>query len=186
MILVMEMDTKRCLKCGIRKPRSEFGKVSKAWDGLNTQCKSCRAALQRARREENLEADRQRKREYRAANPDKISAYNKHYRLLDPEAHRERVREYKRLNPEKRAEWDNKRRLIKQGLSYFPISDNLLKMKLHYYGGKCWICRTADHEHWDHVKPLSKGGAHILANLRPSCESCNLSKHDKWPFTRPN
>jgi 5-methylcytosine-specific restriction endonuclease McrA len=35
---------------------------------------------------------------------------------------------------------------------------------------------------WDHVKPLAKGGAHILANLRPACLSCNRSKRDRWPL----
>ncbi|WP_349257835.1 HNH endonuclease [Iamia sp.] len=34
----------------------------------------------------------------------------------------------------------------------------------------------------DHVKPLSKGGAHMLSNLRPSCRSCNSRKGARWPF----
>lgn len=32
----------------------------------------------------------------------------------------------------------------------------------------------------DHVKPLAKGGPHILANIRPACVSCNSRKHATW------
>ncbi|WP_209961193.1 HNH endonuclease signature motif containing protein [Micromonospora sp. HB375] len=65
---------------------------------------------------------------------------------------------------------------------YLGHTQEQLEQRIAYYGGKCWICRVAPWEHIDHVKPLSKGGAHILANLRPSCASCNLGKSDKWPF----
>ncbi|WP_461165382.1 HNH endonuclease [Arthrobacter sp. R4-81] len=36
----------------------------------------------------------------------------------------------------------------------------------------------------DHVKPISKGGSHCLANLRPICQSCNSSKGGRWPLTK--
>jgi 5-methylcytosine-specific restriction endonuclease McrA len=35
-----------------------------------------------------------------------------------------------------------------------------------------------------HVKPIAKGGAEMLCNLRPICRSCNASKCDKWPYVR--
>ncbi|MGX7727586.1 HNH endonuclease [Rhodococcus sp. 5G237] len=35
----------------------------------------------------------------------------------------------------------------------------------------------------DHVKPINKGGPHMLANLRPACGPCNSRKRDQWPFT---
>ena len=34
----------------------------------------------------------------------------------------------------------------------------------------------------EHVKPLNKGGAHLLCNLRPACGDCNRFKLQKWPF----
>jgi len=52
---------------------------------------------------------------------------------------------------------------------------------MSYWGNKCWMCE-GPFEHVDHVKPLSKGGPHILANLRPACASCNASKNDRWPL----
>ena len=61
----------------------------------------------------------------------------------------------------------------------------LLDGKLAYWGWRCWIngpACTEDPENWDHVKPLSKGGAHMLANHRPACGHCNRRKQDRWPF----
>ena len=61
-----------------------------------------------------------------------------------------------------------------------------LQDRLAYYGGRCWVCGvdTADAGlHWDHVKPISKGGADALCNLRPTCPSCNLAKGNTWPYT---
>ncbi len=47
----------------------------------------------------------------------------------------------------------------------------------------CWICGgVSDHMAFDHVKPIAKGGAHIPANLRLACRSCNSSKNARWPF----
>lgn len=49
------------------------------------------------------------------------------------------------------------------------------------WGGRCWMCGIADADQTDHVKPISKGGAHCLANLRPICTTCNASKGGRWP-----
>lgn len=53
------------------------------------------------------------------------------------------------------------------------------------FKGRCWICHQAIEGtiHKDHVKPLAKQGAHCLANLRPTCESCNTAKGDAWPLS---
>jgi 5-methylcytosine-specific restriction endonuclease McrA len=34
----------------------------------------------------------------------------------------------------------------------------------------------------DHVKPITKGGSHMPANLRPICGPCNSLKHNTWPY----
>lgn len=49
------------------------------------------------------------------------------------------------------------------------------------WGGRCWMCGICDADQADHVKPISKGGAHCLANLRPICHTCNASKGGRWP-----
>jgi hypothetical protein len=73
-----------------------------------------------------------------------------------------------------------RRARIKQ--TAIPFTAEQLNQKLSMYGGKCWMCRVQPYEAWDHVKPLAKGGAHILANLRPACKTCNSRKIDKWPL----
>lgn len=50
------------------------------------------------------------------------------------------------------------------------------------WGGRCWICGIAGATEEDHVKPISKGGSHCLANLRPICKKCNTSKSNRWPL----
>lgn len=43
------------------------------------------------------------------------------------------------------------------------------------------MCGIADADQADHVKPISKGGAHCLANLRPICNFWSSSKGGRWP-----
>ena len=65
------------------------------------------------------------------------------------------------------------------GSSIGNVTVELLEAKAAYWGNHCWMC-SGPIEHWDHVKPISKGGPHILANLRPACAPCNLSKSNRW------
>ena len=52
------------------------------------------------------------------------------------------------------------------------------------YSNTCWICSVElDVVQWDHVQPLSMGGAHVRSNLRPSCKPCNGRKGSIYPFT---
>jgi len=61
----------------------------------------------------------------------------------------------------------------------YPIPTEKVQARIDYYGGLCYLC-GAPADTIDHVKPISKGGAHIPANLRPACLSCNSSKRDTW------
>lgn len=61
------------------------------------------------------------------------------------------------------------------------VTPELLAAKLAYWGWACHLC-GGDPTDWDHVKPLAKGGAHMLANLRPACDPCNSRKRDRWPY----
>ena len=73
----------------------------------------------------------------------------------------------------------HKRRVIQRESSGMTITPALLSARMAAFGNQCWMC-GGDFEHIDHVKPLSKGGPHILSNLRPACAHCNLSKSNKW------
>jgi ferredoxin len=113
--LEIEMDTKVCSKCGIRKPVAEFSKSSKNKDGLRYFCKSCisvcsqkyyqdhkddintktRLYRQNHRNEQSVasrkyydthrEAKLKSCKEYRSANREAISIKNKEYATKYPE-----------------------------------------------------------------------------------------------------
>jgi 5-methylcytosine-specific restriction endonuclease McrA len=80
---------------------------------------------------------------------------------------------------------NGKRRARKHGTGSETVSTDALQALWEKYEGCCWICDQAVEgtPQWDHVQPLAKGGAHALANLRPSCVMCNSRKGSMWPFT---
>lgn len=55
---------KRCTKCGLEKPESEFGKCSRAKDGLSWWCKECRRTYSRKWFNDNKERLVEYKREH--------------------------------------------------------------------------------------------------------------------------
>jgi 5-methylcytosine-specific restriction endonuclease McrA len=136
-----------------------------------------------------------RKMELRAANPDKFRAHEKAWRAANPDKIRAKhVRELQgnpRLSherywrdPEFARAKSARRKAMRRAVTVGVITPESLKARIAYYGGKCWMC-GADYEHLDHVKPISKGGAHMLANIRPACAPCNLLKSNQWPYKVP-
>ena len=64
------------------------------------------------------------------------------------------------------------------------ITSSIFDEILSEYNNQCWICSVKlDVVQWDHVHPLSKGGAHVRSNLRPACKDCNGRKGSIHPFT---
>ena len=58
-----------------------------------------------------------------------------------------------------------------------------IEARMEYFGRLCWVCGAHGVER-DHVKPLSKGWAHMPCNIRPICKHCNRSKKDAWPYMK--
>lgn len=106
------------------------------------------------------------------------SKRNREWRRKNWVALREREDAYRRANQA----LINLRARKRVGRGAF--SKERLDARIAYYGGLCWICRAAPYEHLDHVKPIAAGGPNLLANIRPACAACNLSKGAKWPFAR--
>lgn len=92
--------SKTCSICGALKPLSEYGKHSKAKDGLQQQCKPCRAERRKITDATYRERNRDRLREYhaeksrerRAANPEKSREYHRNYYASNLEKSREQSR----------------------------------------------------------------------------------------------
>lgn len=87
----------------------------------------------------------------------------------------ERERAGKRLR-------EARRRARMLGNLTIPFPESQLLARLSMFSG-CWVC-GGPADQVDHVKPIARGGAHILANLRPICGFCNQSKKDRWPLVR--
>lgn len=144
---------KKCADCHETKPLAEFYKTVVGTP--MRRCKKCHYAITYSREPEQMADRRMQTARARAKNRELAYA---------------RSAEWRRNNPERERRWQSRPRFIK-------AED--LESKLAYWGGKCWMC-PAPFEHWDHVKPISKNGPNVLANLRPACARCNISKSASW------
>lgn len=71
---------------------------------------------------------------------------------------------------------DSRARAERYGVPYERVD---LRAVLAKTGCKCYLCRrplTPELFEADHVKPISRGGWHTLANLAPACRPCNRRK----------
>lgn len=66
------MPTKKCSKCGLELPLSEFNKNKNAKDGLQEKCRKCFSEYNKARYAANKEKFKADVKAYREANPRKV------------------------------------------------------------------------------------------------------------------
>lgn len=150
------------------------------------------AIIERVRQysSENREVIAERDKRYREANPEKITEKSRRYAAENSEACVERARQWRLANPERYREngrrGQQRRNARKKATQVVDFTPEQERQKMAYYGNSCYIkmpgvC-TGAFDEVEHVKPLSKGGAHMIANFRPSCTPCNRRKHNQWPF----
>ncbi len=127
---------------------------------------------------DHAEQRRIRNAEWLAKNLEKMRAYWRDYY----QKNRERVAQYCQQNKERFAprlrDTQHRRRARQRQASVVPFTMTALADRLSMYGDRCWMC-GADADHVDHVIPISKGGPHVLANLRPACGPCNRRKGNR-------
>jgi 5-methylcytosine-specific restriction endonuclease McrA len=124
-------------------------------------------------------------RDYYAENQEKVRETARRRYLVKIEERRAASRSWAQQNPEAVRRAGAARRARKRAAPTIAFTTEQLAQRLDYYGNRCYLrldgC-TYGSDHIDHVKPLNRGGSHMLCNLRPACESCNRRKSDKWPF----
>ena len=166
------VEEKTCTRCGEAKALDAFRRDKNRRDSLNPQCRDCGRAYYLRSRERIL----QKRAEYREANRATLAANQAAYRASHPEAFRRWYQE----NPGR--VWVNVYRDRCRRLGIEPAIEDFTKDDVvAAYGDHCAYCATGEFEHLDHYVPVSKGGHHTLANVRPSCAACNKSKADKMP-----
>lgn len=148
---------------------------------------------------ENPEPAKARAKAWNEANPKRKKELDRLWRQNNRDRANENSREWARKNREKRKEICRRyaqahkeesriraaqRRARKQANGLLPYSKDELIGRLAVWKYRCHICRepVGDDLQWDHVKPIAKGGADILCNLRPAHSDCNKRKAAKWPY----
>lgn len=151
---------RECRVCArIIERETGFRRQANRCGGFHTRCKSCdRAALPRS-----MPAILAACRRYYLRHGDEVRLRNKRWRLAHPD--KVMARNRRRVASERNA-------LIQH------VTAHMLRQRASVFGNSCAYC-DGPHEHWDHVIPISRGGKHCLANLRPACAHCNLTKHNK-------
>lgn len=161
------------------------------------------SAYSKERYEESPEYYKQKAQEWRNANPERKReldrqwylnnrerqhANNKRWAKDNPERRKEIVRlSYARANGREKARLRAASRRARQRKNLcIKYTQDDLDLKMVYWGGRCYLCGlTIESDlHWDHVKPISKDGSDIIANLRPTHAGCNKRKSASWPGTK--
>ncbi len=145
-------------------------KYLKQWHKTNIEkCKQYREAnseYYKQWRKANRERIKEQQKLYREANREKIMKKQKQWNEANPEKNREKARRYKaqKINA--------------------SIGEVCYKTILERDGYVCHLCNgpvEKDDVHFDHVIPVSRGGAHSMENIKVAHSYCNRSKHAKLP-----
>lgn len=204
-----EIITKKCSKCGLEKPLSDYYTDKRREGRMQPSCKLCQYEYTKEWRKNNPEKKRaQGKRAYYAHREDCIKrvkkwsiankeVYNgyidrwhkahrekglisaRKYRASNPDKERERTRKYRASHPDKVVIQVERRRARKLNGGGNVTEAEWAEIK-EKYGNRCLDCNKDDVVlSMDHVVPLSLGGLHEPGNIQPLCISCNSKKHTK-------
>lgn len=195
--VLLNPNFKICGKCKLEKDKKEFSKNKTKKDGLHNRCKDCDREYRSIpeNKEHRKEYDReynsipgikQHKKEYNKQyrsmpeNKKHEKEYKKEYCLIpkNKEHIREHNKQYRKNNPNKILTYHAQRRSLKARASTISFTKEEYFDRMSVFNFSCAYC-GGPWEHDDHVIPLSKGGLNVLANLRPACAHCNLSKGSK-------
>lgn len=192
---------KRCSKCGVSKPTTEFHSRKTARDGLASNCKDCRNAHNRGatavlRQDDDYRARNvEYQRTWRQANPDKTAASQDRWRQANPDYRPDPVK----VNANSKASYErNKEKYRARKAQWAKDNADLMRGYLAKRRAKtgaapvdyrkvltsrddCYLCgaELVAPIHVDHVVPVSRGGLHEESNLQPTHAACNLRKSDK-------
>lgn len=75
------------------------------------------------------------------------------------------------------------RKAVMKGNASAKMTPGVVSKHFACFGLFCAYCGQSGIDlQVEHVKPISRGGAHALANVVPACRSCNFSKRDHDAF----
>lgn len=188
-------------------PPCKRGHVGIRYPG-NGACRDCTEAQGKQRRASGLEIeqDRERRRHWRQANPDKVreaKRRHRHRRAARPELtqarlHRDAMAKLTRLSKRLdsaygkllrrietrqrllvRDRLKQKRRRARTRGAQADATDIEILLIYALQRGCCAYCGSADNLHLDHKTPIARGGHHTAGNLQFLCAFHNNSKGAK-------
>lgn len=130
-------------------------------------------------RRSNPERVRQSTRAWRGKETTKAkeAEYARRWKAANREKARANFARWQSSHPEQNRERERRRRARKATVVSIDFTPEQLDARMAMFGHRCWMC-GGPYEHVDHVIAIARGGPHVLANLRPACQSCNSSKKD--------
>jgi 5-methylcytosine-specific restriction endonuclease McrA len=171
--------TRTCSECEIRQPISNFHKDRSATDGYRSKCKTCRISMVKDWYKDNSERQREKAREFRKENVEKLRKRDKD--------------RYEKDKP-KRLELATKHSQIRRSRKrMLPYDERISRGGLRkIFGDSCYYCGVEmdfspasnrkfkkNHATIEHLVALSKGGHHVWENVVLACHSCNVTKNAK-------
>ena len=193
----------RCTKCDTEFPWTiEFFSKSSTYKGkiyLLKKCRECIKAYDRQRwveqperrnnhavsvrksQTEFREEYRARHKAWRDANPEKVRALWQRNYKKNGASHLAKNAQWRADNPDLCNVYRRNRRAL-ESAGGGHVSASEFRSIAEKQAGKCFYCRTADIQEFDHFIPLIRGGIHEATNLRGSCLPCNRSKSVKMPW----
>lgn len=173
---------KMCSRCKTEKLFSQFFKRSSSKDGLQNQCKQCKAASLKEWRLENPNSVKEHNASNYQRNTNAIKASVKRWKAANPERARELERAKEARKPElKRARVAKRRASI---LTSVPCWTNLDAVKGMYQLAQVFR-RVGLNIHVDHIVPVqgkTVSGLHTENNLQLLIGSKNIGKGNRaWP-----
>jgi 5-methylcytosine-specific restriction endonuclease McrA len=146
----------------------------------DARCWAARATAKRLWRERNRERRRRTDAQWRERNRAVLREAARRRFRDDPPAHYRRLARYYATHPEKRSQLSRQacaRRRARIAAATVGRVDYAAIWERD--AGCCQICHSpvdVREAHFDHRIPLSKGGAHTMANVRVTHARCNLRK----------
>ena len=142
----------------------------------NKGCLECDRERKRAWREANPEKHKEIKRAYREANPEKDKEQSRAWREANREKAKESCRAWNEANPDKRNALTSKRRAAK--LQRTPAWADHESIRLWYLGARILGELLGETYHVDHILPMQGekvSGLHTFENLQllPGSENCS-------------
>jgi 5-methylcytosine-specific restriction endonuclease McrA len=199
---------KRCPRCDVEWPISQFHIDRKRHDGRVQYCPDCIAANGKRWRQNNpehkkaidrayhlstVDEHRRRSKQWVADNPEKARETQRALYLAQRSARIAAASAWRKANPDRRKAQHVKDKAIRRTREVIgSFTGKEWKSLVAKFDGRCVCCgKTPAKLTADHVVPVSRGGTNYIANIQPLCAPCNSSKHNRHstdyrdtPFTR--